>query len=73
MPFKLFLRFLQLYLAGGNICAIQFFYAGNDCTGNLLFDNHIRSVYVRIYFARKGTGLFTNKKGILMEGAFSFS
>ena len=34
------------------------FYAGNDSTGNLLFDNHIRLVYVRIYFACKGTGLF---------------
>ena len=58
MSFELFLCLLQLYLVGCHIGAIQFFYAGNDSTGNLLFDNHIRLVYVRIYFTCKGTGLF---------------
>ena len=53
MSFELFLCLLQLYLVGRHIGAIQFFYAGNDRTGNLLFDKHIRLVYVRIYFAAK--------------------
>lgn len=46
MSFKLFFCLLQLYLGGCHFCGIQFFYAGNDCTGNLLFNNHIlTSIY----------------------------
>ena len=55
MSFELFLCLLQLYLVGCHIGAIQFFYAGNDSTGNLLFDNHIRLTIIRILFAREGT------------------
>ena len=58
MSFELFFCLLQLHLVGRYIGTIQFFYAGNNRTGNLLFDNHIRLVYVRIYFVYKGTGLF---------------
>ena len=41
VPFKLFLRLLQLHLLRFHLGAVQFFDAGHHSTGNFLFNRHI--------------------------------
>ena len=41
VPFKLFLRLLQLYLLRFHLSAVQFVDAGHHSTGNFLFNRHI--------------------------------